>query len=49
MIDRPENVLLIENPVLDNRAITWIVNADNAQQKRGIIKLNEIPVYDKSK
>lgn len=44
---RSEKLRLVDNPKLDEREITWKVYADNASQRTGTRKLNEIPVIEK--
>lgn len=46
---RSEDLLLAKEPIFDEREITWKVHADNALQRSGKKKLNEIPIVDKPK
>lgn len=38
---------LVPNPILDDRAISWTVHADNAVPTRGSVKLSDIPVIER--
>lgn len=43
---RSEKLRLIDEPILDDREISWTVYADNALPKTGKIKLNAIPLSE---
>jgi hypothetical protein len=43
---RSEKLRLIDEPILDDREISWTVYADNALPKTGKIKLREIPITE---
>jgi hypothetical protein len=44
---RSEKLKLKDEPILDDREISWTVYADNSQPKSGKIKLTEIPLIEK--
>lgn len=44
-----ENVKLIDDPLFDDREISWIMYADNAVKKEGKTKLNNIRIIEKNK
>lgn len=46
MKGRSEKIKLCENPILDNRELTWLVYADNALPKKGFVILSEINVIE---
>jgi len=43
-----EKIILIDNPIFDDREIFWIMYADNAIKREGRIKLSDIKIIDKN-
>ena len=43
LFGRATELDLVEHPILDDREISWIVHADNAEPKEGKIRLKDIP------